>query len=223
MPPLASAQPSSTAVVPVRPTVSGPEPPGSPGLQRRAGRSLMRGIGQAGEAIGGAAQFIGQTATTAMPAVPFGIAEAASEAGARLSKASEELAAKWTPPDYVTKSILEDPGQLLDGGWWADNFPALLPSMAVFLVPGAAGGFVAGTAGAVLSSSIANGLFTAGSVYNEIVKKGGSPQEAANRAALTFAVDAPLTALQAGSTARLARSGAGRIAKALGGAGDRKS
>src|SRR3990167_1865143 len=59
MAPLAPAQPSSTAVVPVRPTVSGPEPPGSPGLQRRAGRSLMRGIGQAGEAIGGGGSFLG--------------------------------------------------------------------------------------------------------------------------------------------------------------------
>ena len=70
----------------------------------------MRGIGQAGEAIGGASQFIGQALPAVMPDdEPFGIVRGVSKAlsvtGQDLAKASEELAAKWTPPDYVTKSI----------------------------------------------------------------------------------------------------------------------
>ena len=121
------------------------------------------------------------------------------------------------PPDAVTKSIMEDPSQLGSATWWADNFPAILPSMAVFLIPGAAGAFAGGTAGAVLTPMIANGLFTAGSVYQESIKNRKSPQESAQRAAGAFLLDAPLTALQSWGMAKLAKSGAGKLAKAAGG------
>jgi len=108
----------------------------------------------------------------------------------------KEKAKPFEAPPEIQGSILNDPGIMLKGNWWAYNLADMIPSFASMMVPGVAAGKYLKIAGKVLEltpkvierlvkfgSMTAAGITAGGmegtSTYQEILDRGGTEQDAA--------------------------------------------
>lgn len=173
------------------------------------GRGLAHGSLKLGEAGGVALRYIGGLSGM----------EGVQETGADIARYFGREAAAYTPPEDIQGSIVDKPGLLLDSSWWAYNLADVVPSLAASLVPGVGaakaiqvGGKAVAMNPATISKlariggSIVGGV-TGGSLegahtFQEVLRRGGTEQEARRAMELMTLASAGLNALSLGHALR---------------------
>lgn len=139
-----------------------------------------------------------------------------------------EMGAEYEPPPEIQGSIIDNPALLTDSSWWAYNVGNIAPSIAAAFIPGGAafkaikvGGRVLkwnpatvvklARLGGAVTGGLAGGGLEGAATYREVIRRGGSEQEAARAAELMTLASAGLNALPIGRALRPGGTFAGKF------------
>lgn len=184
-----------------------------------AGRGLVAGSAQLGQAAGAGMQYLGNR---------LGL-ESVARGGEKLAGVYEKQAEAFAAPQELQGSVWDNPKLLANASWWAYNTAQMAPSLAAAILPGtgAAKAIQVGgkaiqlspqviarlaTLGQAAGAGAAGGAMEGASTYREVMKQGGSEGEAARAAELMGAGSAALNAISFGKM--LGKAGGSTLAKA---------
>src|SRR3972149_6548583 len=169
------------------------------------GRGATHGTIRTEEAVGTALQYLGTRTGS----------ETLTDVGKTTSKFWDEATKKYAPPTELQASVWDKPELLANADWWVYNVGEASPSLAVSIIPALGAGKYISMAGkalkftpatvaklAYLGSAVFGGL-TGGALegtgtYEEVVKRGGTPEEAALAAEKMTLASAALNAISLG-------------------------
>jgi GGDEF domain-containing protein len=187
-----------------------------------AKRGLAHGVLGLAQSIGSGAQYLGNR---------FG-SDTLSGLGSGAAEYWGDIAKNYEAPEDLQGSVVDQPGLLATPSWWAYQLADTLPSFAASIIPGA-GAYKAinvggkalqltpkvierlATIGASVTGGAIGGSLEGTQTYQEVLKRGGSEEEAARAAELMTLASAGLNAvsigkiLGGGSQSALKRFGAG--------------
>ncbi len=183
-----------------------------------AGRGLVAGSAQLGQAAGAGMQYLGNR---------LGL-ESVARGGEKLAGVYEKQAEAFAAPQELQGSVWDNPKLLANASWWAYNTAQMAPSLAAAILPGAGaakaiqvGGKAIqlspqviarlATLGQAAGAGAAGGAMEGASTYREVMKQGGSEGEAARAAELMGAGSAALNAISFGKM--LGKAGGSTLAK----------
>lgn len=152
---------------------------------KAAGRGLVSGLTRTAGTVGTGLQYVGGK---------IGL-DAMERLGKETYESWEKVGEKYLPPEQLQGSIIDNPALMKKGAWWAYNIAQMSPSLLVSAVPGlAAGKYIKIFGKAVklsapvmtrlarlapaLTAGIVGGGLEGSSTYQEILKKGGTKDEA---------------------------------------------
>lgn len=186
------------------------KPEGTPGLPTLAARGVASGSLRVGESVGTGLRYLshrsGLTPTSFMldallgPPPQTAFHETMEAVGEKVEDFFGKAAEKFAPPEYLQKlNVWDNPGLLKTPEWWFYNVGDMLPSLAASYLPGL-GAYktiqIAGRAygltpavvtglarlGASVAGGVAGGWLEGAQTYKQVLKEGGSEQEAARAA-----------------------------------------
>lgn len=174
----------------------------TPGIMRQTGRGLVHGTLGLAEAIGTGTQYVGSK-TGIKPL---------EELGREAHEFWSEKQKPFEPTKGIEGSIIEKPSLLLKPSWWAYNVADMIPSMASTILPGVGAMKyikIGGQAlkwtpkvierlariGAAATGGAIGGAQEGASTYQEVLKRGGTKEEAERAMELMGLASAGLNAI----------------------------
>ena len=156
------------------------------------------------------------------------VAPVLTEIGTDTSGYWGEKAKPYEMPEKLQGSIIDDPALLKNPAWWAYSVAEIIPSFAASMVPGAGaarsiqvGGKLLRLTPSVISKlariggavagGLSGGALEGAGTYREVIKRGGTPKEAARAAELMTLASAGLNAISVGKVLGPATGVTGKV------------